>query len=436
MQFENSLMYRMARAAMAVAVALLAAGAASAQLADHHDHGGIDELLNRHEQEIHFVENKGQFGPSVLYRADFPLGQAVATREGMLMSAYDPKAVEERQREGMAIEADMQRGLPFRELRWQKRGHGWLMHFRNALPTMRIESTDAHEETSNYFVGDKEKHATGVHSYQEVWYRDVYKGTDVRYYPAADGSLEYDIVCKPGSDPTQIAIEFKGIERLRLNEQGELVMRTSLGEMSYPAPIVYQRINGRERKVQAAYRLSNGNVLGFVVGDYDHAQPLVIDPIAMRWATWVNTNSSGDNHGHAIWVDPNDGAIYVVARVVGTTDQITVGAFDESANGNLEIIVGKYIEPATVGGSGTRVWQTYIGGGGDDNPYAMEQGPDGNLYITGQTSSTNFPLIGWQRVHGQQHQPAGRRRHRCLRAEDYSGRPLDQGRRGRRQRRG
>ncbi|MBK8499251.1 MAG: hypothetical protein IPL52_10615 [Flavobacteriales bacterium] len=81
MQFENSLMYRMARAAMAVAVALLAAGAASAQLADHHDHGGIDELLNRHEQEIHFVENKGQLGPSVLYRADFPLGQAVATRE-------------------------------------------------------------------------------------------------------------------------------------------------------------------------------------------------------------------------------------------------------------------------------------------------------------------------------------------------------------------
>ncbi|MFZ1689356.1 MAG: hypothetical protein WAU70_18180, partial [Flavobacteriales bacterium] len=65
-----------------------------------------------------------------------------------------------------------------------------------------------------------------------------------------------------------------------------------------------------------------------------------------------------------------------------------------TANGNLEIIVGKYTEPATVGGGGTRVWQTYIGGNMDDNPYAMEQGPDGNLYITGQTSSTNFPLIG------------------------------------------
>ncbi|HRD53872.1 MAG TPA: hypothetical protein PKY96_14615, partial [Flavobacteriales bacterium] len=142
------------------------------------------------------------------------------------------------------------------------------------------------------------------------------------------------------------------------------------------------------------YKVEGENTLRFELGSYDKRHPLVIDPIAMRWATWINTNSSSDNHGHCIWVDPTDGAIYVVARVTGTTDQITPGAFDESANGNLEMIVGKYLEPANVGGSGTRVWQTYIGGAGDDNPYAMEQGPDGNLYITGQTSSTNFPLLG------------------------------------------
>ena len=52
------------------------------------------------------------------------------------------------------------------------------------------------------------------------------------------------------------------------------------------------------------------------------------------------------------------------------------------------MIVGKYLEPSAVGQSGTRVWQTYLGGSGDDNPYAMEQGPDGNLYITGYTSSS------------------------------------------------
>ncbi len=351
----------------------------------------LEALLHTHEHEIMFTENKGQFNEAVVFRADFPLGQALATREGMYMKVYDPAAVQTRIDEGMRIEQEMHDGKPMRPLMWRERGHGWMMHFRNALPTMAIDSRNGHEEVSNYFVGNKE--ALGVRSFNEVWYTGVYSNIDARYYPAADGSLEYDIICKAGSDPRDIAIEFKGIERLRINEAGELLMPTGLGEMKFPAPFVYQMVGGRERRVEASYRVA-GNVLSFNLGKYDKSQPLIIDPIAMRWATWVNTNSSGDNHGHAIWVDPSDGAIYVVARVVGTTDNITVGAFDVTANGNLEMIIGKYLEPATVGGAGTRVWQTYLGGSGDDNPYAMEQGPDGNLYITGQTSSTNFPLLG------------------------------------------
>ncbi len=359
-----------------------------------HQHEDIRALLNMHDHEIFFTENKGQFGDGVLFRADFPLGQAVATAEGMVVTAFDPVEVEKRVAEGFRIEDDILRGLPHRELTWQRKGHAWQLHFLGASPTMQLEGQEAHADRSHYFLGDDPRsHATDVHSFQEVWYRDVYPNVDVRYYPAEDGSLEYDILCMPGSDPTQVAIEFRGIDRLWVNAGGELVMNTSLGEMSYPAPYVYQRVGGKELQVPAHF-VTDGNVLRFELGEYDRNAPLVIDPIAMRWATWVNTNSSGDNHGHCIWVDPSDGAIYLVARVVGTTDQITPGAFNVTANGNLDIIIGKYLEPANVGESGTRVWQTYLGGSGDDNPYAMEQGPDGHLYITGNTTSTNYPLLG------------------------------------------
>ncbi|HMQ74915.1 MAG TPA: SBBP repeat-containing protein, partial [Flavobacteriales bacterium] len=354
---------------------------------------GLDELLHAYEQRIHFTENRGQFNPRVMFRADFPLGQALATPEGMLVKAYDPEAVAAREAEGHRIEEEARQGLPNRPLAWRERGHGWMLHFRGALPTMRIEGLNPHGDAANYFLGDASRHATGVSSFEEVWYKDVYPRTDVRYYAAEDGALEYDIICKPGSDPADIQLELRGIEKLRVTEKGELVVPTSLGDMLFPAPVVYQGGEHGEQRVDAAYTV-HGNVVRFTLGAYDRTRPLVIDPIALRWATWVNTNSSGDNHGHGIWVDPNDGAIYVLARVVGTTDNITVGAFDETANGNLEIIVGKYLEPATVGGAGTRVWQTYIGGGQDDNPYAIEQGPDGNLYITGLTGSTNFPLLG------------------------------------------
>ncbi len=340
---------------------------------------------------MNFVENKGQFSEQVLFRADLPLGQAIATNEGMIVTVYDPVEIDKRAAEGIRLEAEVQRGEPHRDLVWRKKGHTWQLNFLGASPNMKVESRSSHEDVWNFFSGDAQ--ATDVRAYQEIWYRDVYKATDVRYYPAADGSLEYDIICKPGSDPSMIAVEFKGLDRLQVNEKGELLLSTSLGEVAYPEPYVYQQVAGKEQRIGARY-LAEGNVLRFELDEYDVSEPLIIDPIAMRWATWLNTNSTGDNHGHCIWVDPTDGAIYVVSRVVGTTDQITPGAFDVTANGNLEIIVGKYFEPTDVGDSGVRVWQTYIGGNGDDNPYAMEQGPDGHFYITGNTTSTNYPLIG------------------------------------------
>ncbi|MEO7080655.1 MAG: hypothetical protein ABIY71_03970, partial [Flavobacteriales bacterium] len=282
--------------------------------------------------------------------------------------------------------------MPHRVPVWHKKGHSWKLNFKGASPEMKVESRSSHDIISNYFRGDVS--ALNVHSYQEVWYNNTYRGIDVRYYPAEDGSLEYDIICKPGSEPKQVAIEFEGIEQIRVNSKGELVMSTSLGELSYPAPVVYQRVNGKEHSVKAAYIVEGKNTLRFELGAYDKNESLVIDPIALRWATWMNTNSGSDNHGHCIWVDPSDQAIYVVSRVSNGTDQITPGAFDETANGSYDMVVGKYLEPTTIGGSGTRVWQTYIGGNGIENPYAMEQGADGNLYITGYTASTNFPMIG------------------------------------------
>ncbi|MBS1945360.1 MAG: hypothetical protein JST98_09240, partial [Bacteroidetes bacterium] len=393
--------FHLLRLALCPVLALAIATQGSAQLAQarsapitghDHAHDDLGGLLNEHDQQIHFTENKGQFSAPVLYRAELPMGQAVATAQGMVITAFDHAAILQRQQEGIAIEREMQQGWPSRPLTWRKKGHSWRMNFTGASADMKVESRTAHEGTMNYFTGDGQ--AGGVRSFQEVWYRNTYPGIDVRYYPAEDGTLEYDMICKPGSSPKDIAITFDGIDRIRVNQAGELLLATSLGEMSYPAPVVYQRTNGTEKRVKAAYVVEGRNTLRFSVGDYDKGQTLVIDPIALRWATWVNTASTGDNHGHCIWVDPTDGAIYVVARVVGTTDQITPGAFDVTANGNLDMIVGKYTEPATIGGSGSRVWQTYIGGSGDDNPYAMEQGADGNLYITGYTASPNFPLLG------------------------------------------
>ena len=368
-------------------------------LAEKADNPDIESMLHYFGKQIYFTENKGQWESTVLYKADFPLGKAIVTKNGVLMRTYEPSDITARSEQGMRQEKAEKAGLPFDEKPVTVNSHAWLMKFINHSPSMTIEAKDKHADQFNYFTENVS--ATDISSYQEIWYKNVYNKVDVRYYPSAEGSLEYDIVCKPGFDNANIAIELDGITKMRVDEKGALVITTSVGEMSLPIPVAYQKVNGKQVAVDAKYSITKTNILKFDLGAYNEKLPLIIDPIALRWATWVNSNSSsidgntsGDNHGHGIWVDPVDGAIYIVARVDGQTNNISSGALEETANGGVDLIVGKYLEPDTIGGTGTRVWQTYIGGSADDNPYAMEMGPDRNLYITGYTASSNFPLIG------------------------------------------
>ncbi|HNM31858.1 MAG TPA: SBBP repeat-containing protein, partial [Chitinophagales bacterium] len=357
----------------------------------------VKQMLNRFEKKIYFTQNDGQWPENVLYKADFKYGQAIATRQGMLVGTFDPASIDAIRQAGDDEEEAIKNGTPLDGSGHRKsavRGHGWLMNFLNASPNMKIENRDAHLEKFNYFIGnDKSKFIGNTKNYQEIWYKNVYDNVDVRYYPSEEGTLEYDIVCKPGFDKNKISIQFDGIEKMTTNEKGILVLKTSVGDVTFPAPIVYQSLNGKRTKVEANYIVTKNNVLGFNLGKYDASQPLIIDPIALRWATWITNNSDGDDHGHGVWVDQSDGAIYILARIIGS-GLITVNAFQNASAGSLDMVLGKYLEPTTVGGSGTRVWQTYLGGSGDDNPYAMEQGPDGNIYVTGYTSSSNFPLLG------------------------------------------
>ncbi|HNY54746.1 MAG TPA: Ig-like domain-containing protein, partial [Chitinophagales bacterium] len=369
------------------------------QLKDDEIEASVKQMLNKYDKQIYFSENNGQWPEHVVYKADFKYGQAIATRRGMLVGTFDPTTIDAIREEGDDEEEAIHNGTALdgnglRKSNKDVKGHGWLMNFLNASPSMKIESRDPHKEKYNYFLGNNSSSFSGNNNnYQEIWYKNVYDNVDVRYYPSEEGSLEYDIVCKPGFDKNKIAIQFDGIDQMEVNDKGILSLKTSVGEVTFPEPIVYQTVNGKRVYVEADYAVTKNNVLSFKLGKYDEALPLIIDPIALRWATWITNNSDGEDHGHGIWVDQTDGSIYVLARIIGS-GLITQNAFQNTSAGSLDIVLGKYTEPAVVGGAGVRVWQTYLGGSGDDNPYALEQGPDGNIYVTGYTSSSNFPLLG------------------------------------------
>ncbi len=131
----------------------------------------------------------------------------------------------------------------------------------------------------NYFIGNNPSNwRTNIATYNKVRYASVYPGIDLVYY-GTEGKLEYDFAVSPGSDPKRIGLDFEGAQRLRLDRHGNLKIQTQDREIAFQKPIAYQIGDaGQQMPVSAHYQLK-GTAVRFEVGAYDHSKPLIIDPV-------------------------------------------------------------------------------------------------------------------------------------------------------------
>ncbi len=244
----------------------------------------------------------------------------------------------------------------------------------------------------NYFVGnDPARWRAGIPTYAGVAYTGVYPGIDAVYY-GKDQALEYDFVVAPGADPGAIALGFDGVEGLRIDHAGDLVLESGHGQLRQRAPRLYQEVDGTRRSVEGRFVAHGDDRVGFAVGPYDKTLPLVIDPV-ISYSTYLggsqdeNANSVG---GGGIAVDPS-GKIYVTGKTFSPDFPVTPGSHDEVGSGQ-EVFVAK-IDP-TATGAASLVYSTYLGGAGSDgvgDDPAIAVDAAGAAVVVGQTCSTDFP---------------------------------------------
>jgi hypothetical protein len=237
--------------------------------------------------------------------------------------------------------------------------------------------------TSNYFTGnDPSQWRTNVANYGRVEYQNVYPGVNLLYY-GNQQQLEYDFVVAPGADPGSIKFAIQGADSISLDDQGNLVLHTDAGDVMEQAPVIYQEVGGVRQTVAGQFVLLGSQEVGFEVGPHDVSVPLVIDPV-LGFSTYLG--GSGDDRCGAIALD-SAGNAYITGETNSTNFPITTGAFQTSFRGAYDTFVAK------LNASGTALtYCTYLGGNGSDNGTAIALDSSGNAYITGQTSSTNFPI--------------------------------------------
>jgi hypothetical protein len=160
-----------------------------------------------------------------------------------------------------------------------------------ANPNPTIVELDQQLGVTNSNASDLADSATGVPGYGRIQMADVYAGIDLTFHANA-GALEYDWIVNPGADASAINLQFTGATRMELDAQGDLIVHTAHGELIEQAPQLYQNIDGAQRAVSGSFTIDRAGIVGLQVGDYDHALPLVIDPV-LGYSTYVG--GSGDD---------------------------------------------------------------------------------------------------------------------------------------------
>lgn len=251
-------------------------------------------------------------------------------------------------------------------------------------PDVNLEGADLLPGKSNYLLGsDPTKWRQDVPQFARVRYENVYPGINLLFY-GNQGRLEYDFQVAPGSDPGRAELEFDGAKKVELKD-GALVVQASDGSVQLQAPRVYQEIDGKQQPVDGRFVLRGANRAGFAIGPYDHSRELVIDPI-LSFSTYFG--GSGDELATSIAVDASFN-LYLTGSTT-SPNLPAAGVYQTALAGAQNVYIAKITPPL---GSIPAVldFVTYLGGNGTDSPVAINVDGQGDQFVAGTTSSTNFP---------------------------------------------
>ncbi|MBL7943939.1 MAG: PKD domain-containing protein, partial [Flavobacteriales bacterium] len=326
---------------------------------------------------LEFIHNAGQWEEQVRFKAPMWNGAVFLEEDGITYNFYNPE--------------DWKKTHDLSQLTWEQqkafsmRGHAWRVKFVGAQ-TSNMTGDEKLNHYYNYRIGnDASKWKSKVGVFHAVEYGGVYPGIDLRAYDNQSASFKYDFIVHPGSEPNNIALQYSGLDEMFL-QNGQLLLRTSVGDFIEQQPFAYQVINGKIVEIACNYVLK-GNVLSFdFPKGYDTSIDLVIDPTLIA-ATLSGSTST--NYGHTATYDIA-GNIYTGCISFGVGYPTTDGAYQESYAGGgwaVDMAFSKLTPDGT-----DLLWASYLGGAGGDYPSSLYANDFGELFIYGSSDSNDIPV--------------------------------------------
>ena len=255
--------------------------------------------------------------------------------------------------------------------------------FPNSNPAIEPQGVERLSAKVNYLFGEQRNSwQTNLSLFQSIQYSNLYSGVDL-VYSTVDGLLKSEFHLKAMADASQIAMRFEADSEVTINENGALVISTGHGTFEDQAPVSYQRTGNSQTIVGSRYVRLGMNVIGIDLDEYDHNQPLIIDPV-LTFSSFIG--GFGGDSITAMAIGP-DNTIYV-AGFTDAPDFPTVAPRQSASGGGVD----SFIMHLSSNGSSV-LYSTYLGGRGDDRITSLKVDASGKVFVAGCTTSSNFPTV-------------------------------------------
>lgn len=232
----------------------------------------------------------------------------------------------------------------------------------------------------HYFKGrTQEEWIKDVPVYEKIIYKEIYPSIDLIFY-FNKGNLKYDFLVKPYANIDNIKVKINNYDDLNIDDDGNLEIKIKEYTIKILKPITYQNIKGNQINIKSNFIIKDNNV-SFQIDEYDKENILVIDPEVL-YSTYLG-GSTNVSLANSVAVD-DLGNAYIVGYSLTSP--------------HIEAYLAKI--DTTKSGASSLIYIYYLGGDDDTFGYSVALDKNKNVYITGTTRASNFPIKnGYQTVY-------------------------------------
>ncbi|MCP4525463.1 MAG: hypothetical protein GY833_06095 [Aestuariibacter sp.] len=324
-----------------------------------------------------FIENKGQFATAVKFQVQSNQGIIWLTEDALWFRVLEQQSEIEKQNSSL-LQSTM-----------------FKLSFPDANPTPTIEPFDRLETRMSYFVGKQpEQRVTNVAVWGGVRYVDLYSGLDLQVTSDQDG-LVLRLTTRGGALNAyhqtllqDIRLQIEGANSLATDGK-TIYLATDIGEYTFPLIQIAGDVNLPELKPLI---IGNQVLAPFVDLEQDafpqapNQRARENNSSALLYGTFLGR--SHDDYGQDMVMD-KDGSIYITGW---TQDFPFIGGsgYDWDIDG-IDAFIVKLTPDQSTPSKLVLECTTFLGGASADRGYAIALDKAGNIYVTGETFSSDFP---------------------------------------------